>query len=408
MAHKSRGTIPSQGSVLLAAVILLLGLLSAVHSAGASAATCSTSWSAADQPPNPGGPSRPNILNGTAVLSAGNAWAVGLYQGAVADRTLIVHWNGTAWQVVPSPNPGGPNRENSLSGVAAVSAHDIWAVGMYDNGSADRTLIEHWNGAVWKVVPSPNLGGPNNENILAGVVATSASNAWAVGKYSDGPAFQTLLEHWNGTTWKIVPSPNPGGQDVNNALTAVTAASGSDAWAVGYYFKPGAAYRTMTLHWNGTIWKLVLTPNAGPPGDDNFLNGAATSPTSPAWAVGEVSDGTASRTLIEHRTGTGWTVVTSPDPATGPADLDTLAGATATSASNAWAVGSYSHGGASKTLIAAWNGAAWKLVPSPNPGGRTGESVLLGVSASGACNAWAVGDYIGAAGSARTLALHWG
>jgi hypothetical protein len=404
MAPNSRATIRCQAGVLLAAVALLPGLLSA---ASASAATCGGSWSAADQPPNPGGPSRPNILNGVAVLSASNAWAVGLYAGAVSDRTLTVHWNGTAWQVVPSLNPGGPNRENFLNGVAAVSAHDIWAVGSYDNGTADRTLIEHWNGTGWKVVPSPNLGGPGNENILAGVVATSASNAWAVGKYSDGTAFQTLLEHWNGYTWKIVPSPNPGGQDVNNALSGLAAASGSDAWAVGYYFKPGAAYRTMTLRWNGTIWKLVTSPNAGPAFDDNFLYAAASLPGD-AWAVGEVSDGAAARTLTEHRTGTGWTVVASPNPLTGPTDIDTLLGATATSASNAWAVGTYSHGAPGKTLIERWNGASWKLVPSPNPGGRAGESVLLGVSASGACNAWAVGTYTGATGAARTLALHWG
>src|SRR5262249_28562838 len=162
----------------------------------------------------------------------------------------------------------------------------------------------------------------------------------------------------------------------------------------------------MTLHWNGTLWKLVPSANAGPAGNDNMLNAAATSPTSPAWAVGEVSDGTAGRTLTERRTSTGWTVVASPDPATGPADIDTLLGAAATSASNAWAVGTYSHGGPDKTLIIRWDGAAWKLVPSPNPGGRTRDSVLLGVSASEACNAWAVGYYTGAAGSARTLALH--
>jgi hypothetical protein len=408
MARKSRAKFPGQASVLMAAVALLSGLLSAVGAASASAATCGTSWSAADQPPNPGGPSRPNILNGVAVLSASNAWAVGLYSSAMADRTLIVHWNGTAWQAVPSPNPGGPSRENFLNGAAAVSAHDIWAVGSYDNGTTDRTLIEHWNGAVWKVVPSPNLGGPSGENILAGVAATSPGNAWAVGKYSDGTAFQTLLEHWNGTTWKIVPSPNPGGDSVNNALTGVTAASAGDAWTVGYYFKPGAAYRTMILHWNGSIWKLVASPNAGPSGDDNFLYAAATSASGDAWAVGEVSDGTAARTLTEHRTGAAWTVVASPDPLTGATDIDTLAGATATSASNAWAVGTYTHGAPGKTLIAAWNGGSWKLVPSPSPGGRDGESSLLAVAASGACNAWAVGTYMKAAGAARTLALHWG
>src|SRR5215831_18831744 len=179
MVHKTRAKIRSHAGVLPAAVALLAGLLSAVGAASASAATCGGSWSAADQPPNPGGPSRPNILNGVAVLSAGNAWAVGLYSTALADKTLIVHWNGTAWQVLPSPNRGGPSHENFLNGAAAVSSHDIWAVGSYNDGAADRTLIEHWNGTMWKVVPSPNLGGPSNDNILAGVAATSASNARA-------------------------------------------------------------------------------------------------------------------------------------------------------------------------------------------------------------------------------------
>src|SRR5215813_13586632 len=100
MVHKTRAKIRSHAGVLPAAVALLAGLLSAVGAASASAATCGGSWSAADQPPNPGGPSRPNVLNGVAVLSASNAWAVGLYSGPVSDRTLTVRWNGTAWQVV--------------------------------------------------------------------------------------------------------------------------------------------------------------------------------------------------------------------------------------------------------------------------------------------------------------------
>src|SRR5437763_2573250 len=62
----------------------------------------------------------------------------------------------------------------------------------------------------WSVVPSPNSG--MMDNYLNGVVSISLSNVWAVG-YSQpnlgGPS-QTLIEHWNGTSWSIVSSPSPG------------------------------------------------------------------------------------------------------------------------------------------------------------------------------------------------------
>ena len=52
----------------------------------------------------------------------------------------------------------------------------------------------------WTVRPSPNAGTLNDE--LKGVAGTSPSNAWAVGDYYDGMAWQTLILHWNGTSWK--------------------------------------------------------------------------------------------------------------------------------------------------------------------------------------------------------------
>jgi len=390
-----------------ALVLFVAGGQFALSTTSASAATCSTSWSAAQEPPNPGGLSHPDILNGVAVLSSTNAWAVGSYSNGTADQTLIVHWNGSMWKVVASPNAGGPSHENFLTGVAAISAHNIWAVGSHSDGTADRTLIMHWNGSVWKIVASPNRGGSASENILTGVAATSAGDVWAVGKFDNGLGFQTLIEHWNGVSWAKSASPDPGGQANNNVLTGVTALSSTNAWAVGYYFKQGVAYRTLTLHWAGSAWTTVPSPNASTPGDDNFLNAVAAS-GSDLWAVGEVSDGFAGRTLIEHRTGSQWAVQASPNPATGPADIDVLTGVTATSAGNAWAVGTVSHGTTSKTLIVHWDGASWTTVPSPSPGGRAGESALTGVDAGGPCSAWAVGYYDAATVPAQTLALHWG
>src|SRR5438067_982720 len=85
---------------------------------------------------------------GTAAVAAHAVWAVGdYYSSSGSVQTLVEHWNGSTWSTVPSPNPG--MGYNYLSGVGAVSAHDVWAVGNYAAGSsgADQTLAEHWNGS---------------------------------------------------------------------------------------------------------------------------------------------------------------------------------------------------------------------------------------------------------------------
>src|SRR5258707_2293432 len=113
----------------------------AIGAVGSPAVPCTSSWSAADEPPNPGGLSGPDILNGVTVLSSTNAWAVGSYFNRLADRTLIVHWNGSVWKGVASPNVGGVSRENFLTSVVAISARNIWAVRSHDHRTADPTLI---------------------------------------------------------------------------------------------------------------------------------------------------------------------------------------------------------------------------------------------------------------------------
>jgi hypothetical protein len=63
--------------------------------------------------------------------------------------TLILGWNGTAWSQVSSPSPGPAS--NVLTGVSADSATDAWAVGSYLSKSVRDTLILHWNGTAWSV-----------------------------------------------------------------------------------------------------------------------------------------------------------------------------------------------------------------------------------------------------------------
>jgi hypothetical protein len=200
------------------------------------------------------------------------------------------------WTAVSTPNPGSAN--DQLNGVAVLSSDSAWAVGAYKSaGGVPHTLIEHWNGTAWAHVPSPDPGGSSRVNILDGVAATSPGNVWAVGLYyGSGPEQQPLIEHWNGTTWTHVASPNPGGY---SSLIGVDATSSSDVWAVGLYSDAG---KPLAEHWNGTAWTRVPSPNPGGSSQsDQPLAVAATSATS-IWAAGFSSpaSGTATKNLALH------------------------------------------------------------------------------------------------------------
>ena len=170
------------------AALMLAGALTGPWQATASAAACQA-WTFG-QPSSPG--TFDNTLNGVTVLSACDVWAVGTTRDSGgASQTLIEHWAGSSWNVVPSPSPGTTG--NGLSGVRAVSPTDIWAVGVFSNSSVDQTLILHWNGTTWQQVPSPSPG--SNFNELSGLHATSASNAWAVGSFTGTGPSQGLALH---------------------------------------------------------------------------------------------------------------------------------------------------------------------------------------------------------------------
>src|SRR6266542_3404528 len=119
-----------------------------------------------------------------------------------------------SWQKVTSPNVCGSNAlDNELLGVDAISLSDAWAVGWSQEPSGPpyvkRTLTEHFDGSTWRIVPSPN---PANDvqSVLYSVSGTSANDVWAVGSTHDGNSpSRTLIEHWDGTRWSIVPSPSP-------------------------------------------------------------------------------------------------------------------------------------------------------------------------------------------------------
>jgi hypothetical protein len=287
------------------------------------------------------------------------------------------------WKIVSSPNVGTGTYGNQLNAVAVVSANDVWAVGFSPHPSGTppyirQSLIEHWDGSNWRVIPSPNPAGKTYV-VLNGVAAISTSDIWAVGHSGDPSSIplQTLTEHWDGTSWSIIPSPSPGTYN-GNVLNAVSALSANDVWAVGWYQsgQTGQEGGALTMHWDGTSWTVVPNPSRW------TLHGVTAISSNDVWAVGEQS--------ILHWNGTNWSTVSFPPP---PGDsYQTLRGLSATSANDIWAVGysqwSYFYGNRYAPLTYHWDGTRWNLIP--NAGGI--DEILSSVTAIAPNDAWAVGD----------------
>src|SRR5215204_5333170 len=232
----------------------------------ASTLGCDPNWTVVNSPNVV--PASTTMINAVATVAANDVWAVGQYLSGSIWQTFILRWNGSACAVV------------------AVAANDVWAVGYYQTGGRFRTLILHWNGTAWSVVPSPNLG--NNNNYLLGVAAVAANDVWAVGYYNTASIYaDTLLAHWDGTAWTVSPGPSPGTEA--NTLVGVTALASNNVWAVGTANDEEAPEETLIVHWDGSTWSRVSSPNIG--GASNTLSGVAGAAANDVWAVGQYLSG---------------------------------------------------------------------------------------------------------------------
>jgi hypothetical protein len=351
--------------------VLLFAVAAAVPASvpATAAATCQ-SWGAL--PPDPGGEWA--MPKDVVVLSPCAAWAVGTWRESGKEWTLIYRWNGTRWAMAASPNPS-PDA-NTLSGVAAVSAKDVWAVGRY-SAADDRPLALRWNGSAWSQVTTPRVGRAAFED----VAALGAGDVWAVGHRFENGRARTLIERWNGTRWKVVPSPNAG--DGGNYLFAIDARAADDVWAVGRRQGEGGRSLNLTLHWNGTRWKVVKVPT--PSTDASELHDVVAVSATKAWAVGAAFGGGVDAYVLRWN-GTSWKVANHPPLG----DDSNLNGLAATSATNVWAVGvTCDASDVCRSLVMRWGGTRWAIQPTPS----AKDSYLSGIDASSSTNAWAVGFY---------------
>lgn len=323
--------------------------------------------------PNVGTGTYGNVLNAVSVVSANDVWAVGFSPDPSGTpmyirQSLIEQWDGSNWSVITSPNPAGkPDVE--LNGVAAISASDVWAVGHSGDPSYTpyQTLTEHWNGTSWSIISSPSPG-TYNGNDLTAVAAISSNDVWAVGWYQSGQYGQALTMHWDGTSWTVVPNPS------NAMLYAITAISSNNVWAVG---------AQVILHWDGSSWSTASFPLPTCTGTSYAsLKGVSAVSASDVWVVGYKQcpyfSGYIYSPLTYHWNGISWSLI----PNAGN-NNEYLNGVTAIAANDVWAVGDNGQ-------MQHWNGAAWSRVTAPYPdlGGR-----FNGVAAVSASDVWAVGWY---------------
>jgi hypothetical protein len=284
------------------------------------------------------------------------------------------HWNGSAWSLRPTASLGA-NTPGVLLAVSAVTAGDAWAVGFSSPRREDeQTLFEHWNGSAWSVNTSLALSGEVAQ--LTGVVDVSPGNAWAVGHGTAGP----LLAHWNGTSWSSVPLPDPGFQPGSGE--SLSATSATNIWLVGTSVNAAGTTVAEALHFTGTAWSVV--PMAQSSLGQPSISAVTALSASNAWAVGT----TGGSTLIEHWTGATWSVVPSPTPGADPS----LTGVAARGPADVYAVGSSLpsiNGGVVQGIILRWNGSTWSADADPTTG--TFSPLFAAAAAPGAASEWAVG-----------------
>jgi hypothetical protein len=380
-------------ALVLAVFALMTFRDSAAWSVGAAdQPPCRASWNGAPAPKIAHKPAKRTTFAGVDGSSPDDVWAVGGFTSflppPVHGHPIAEHWDGEDWSIVSLPPLDGAQ----FGDVKEVSPTDVWAVG----GTSAKPLVAKWNGLKWSAVPTPTIPGAEVAWFDA-VDAVSANDVWAVGAYqNDAPTQLTLIEHWDGRHWSIVPSPSPDPtQFGDNGLADVVAVSSNDVWAVGSDSGGGHPVTEFTLieHWDGSTWAVVDSPS---PGTAAQLFAVARSGDD-LWAAG----GTDGQTLVVHRVGSQWSVVNTPPSRS----EQSLQGIAAVAPGDIWFVGSQLLSRGRKIIADHWDGAELRSEPMPRFRTKGGTEFLDRATVLPDGTIWSVGSLRKPSGSTSPLAI---
>ncbi len=369
------------------AAVLVGGMITA----GAAAASAGPAWSALPTP-YPMGPVAVQLA-AVSCASPASCMAVGTgFNSNGVQATLAEHWNGSTWKIEQTPNPAGAG-ESLLLGVSCTSPAACTAAGYYQAAGQDNqlTLAEAWNGSTWKIEPSPSPAGASQARLLA-VSCTSPASCSAVGLQEQGSNQLPLAETWNGTAWAIHAAPQAAGS-ADGQLSGVSCTAKAACTAVGSQVA-GKDQTTLADVWNGSAWAVQKTPNATEPGAQGSILtsvsciAGSTQCTAAGYSISAEGDNV---TLAEARSGTTWKVQKTPTPAGQDGIVEgTLNGLSCASGTACTAVGDHiDTAGNDVPLAEAWNGTAWTIKATPVP---TLFAALAGVSCPAAAACTAVGQ----------------
>ena len=338
----------------------------------------------------------------TVAVSSDDVWTFGYTEQADGtDPALAEHFDGHTWTTVDLPSPSGAIATYPFA-ATAFAADDIWVVGhSEDSNDVWSTVTEHWDGTSWSIVPSHNPAGAADTYLYA-VSGSSSDDVWAVGTGLTASGNNTTFaEHWDGASWSVVTTPAPSA--TFSELNGVVAISSDDVWAAGSY-QSSDGLPSLLEHWNGTKWKVVASPN--PPGYQLTQFGPLVAfGADDIWSIGYEADSTGAIVpMASHYNGKRWRIRFMQDPSDSLGAL--LLGASASGPDDIWADGLYlNSSGVGVPLIEHFTGKMWKITKAPAPPGAT-NSQLTGISSPSATKAWAVGlAQVG--GIDKTLLEHW-
>ena len=173
------------------------------------------------------------FLSDASAPAPDDIWAASRYGG------YVLHWDGTSWSLSRRWAAG------EITGLAAISATDVWVFGTTVNGSTG-TGTWHFNGRSW----SQDAAGVSPDLYRASAI--SRRDIWAIATSGGGD----FVARYDGKAWRRV---NTGSILAGVQLSDILAISGHDVWAVGNSETRQGTIRLVLARYNGTRWARVPT-----------------------------------------------------------------------------------------------------------------------------------------------------
>ncbi len=293
----------------------------------------------------------------------------------------VIQSYATGWLTPVWSNPAFTTTSGQLYSIVANSSTDIWAIG--------QKSLYKYDGSSWSLSSIP--GGAYNTNSFKDIVPFSASNAIAVGSWTNTypityPA-ALAMEYLDGT-WLQISTQFTGSNSTFESVDGDLA--NNNIWAVGYTLATlpnGNNYHPLFEKYvPGTGFVAVQDPFPNFPGstEEKVFDVSVYSDTN-AWAVGHYVASAKTHAIAVYYGGTTWNTQAIVEPS--GTQRSTLTGVVAIAPDNVWATGFYALTAAPNVnlaLILHWDGTTWNIIPvTPSVTGDSYVPISITVAEDG-------------------------